>query len=44
MLTMYVSSKREPIGPRGILSPLESNFEVDSTFHYTESTKLQYPL
>ena len=26
------------------LTPSKSNFEVDSTSHYRESTKLQYPM
>ena len=28
------------LGPLGILAPLKSNFEVDSTSNYRESTKL----
>ena len=40
MPTKNMSSEREPLGPIGILAPLESNFEIDSTFHYRESTAL----
>ena len=32
----------EPLGPIGVLDPLESNFEVDSTSHYNKLAKLQY--
>ena len=35
-----MSSKRGPLGPIGVLVPLESNFKVDSTSHYRESTTL----
>ena len=30
MPTKNMSSEREPLGPIGILAPLESNFEIDS--------------
>ena len=40
----YMSSKQGPLGPIGVLAPSKSNFEVDSTSHYKESTKLQYPM
>ena len=33
-----------PLGPIGILAFLESNSKVDSTSHYKESIKLQYPM
>ena len=32
----------QPLGPIGVLTPLKSNFEVDSTSHYRELTELQY--
>ena len=37
-----MSSERGPLGPIGVLAPLESNSEIDSTSHYRESTALQY--
>ena len=40
MQTWYMSSKQGPLGPIGILAPLESNFKVDSTSHYRESVEL----
>ena len=33
-----------PLGPIGILVPLQSNFEVYSTSHYRESIELQNPI
>ena len=44
MPTMYMSSERGPLGPMGILVPLEFDSKVDSTSHYRESTELQYPM
>ena len=35
-----MSSKQGPLGSIGVLAPLESNFEIDSTSHYRESTAL----
>ena len=34
--------KKGPLGSIGVLTPLESNFEIDSTSHYKESIALQY--
>ena len=42
MPTRYLSLERGPLGPIGVLAPLESNSEVDSTSHYQELGKLQY--
>ena len=40
MLSKNMSSKRGPLGPIGVLAPLESNSEIDSIFHYRELTAL----
>ena len=40
MPTRYMSSNEGPLGPIGVLVPLESNSKVDSTFHYRKSTEL----
>ena len=40
MPTRYMSLKQGPLGPIGILTPLESNSKVDSTSHYRESIEL----
>ena len=39
-----MSSKREPLGPIGVLAPLKFNSKVHSTSQYRESTKPQYPM
>ena len=43
MLSRNMSLKRGPLGPLRVLTPSESNYEVDSISHYRELTKLQYP-
>ena len=35
-----MSLEQEPLGSIGVLAPLESNFEIDSTSHYRESAAL----
>ena len=35
---------RGPLGPIGVLALSKSNFEIDLTSHYKESTTLQYPM
>ena len=37
-----MSLEREPLGPIGVLTLSELNFEIESTFHYRESIALQY--
>ena len=35
---------RGPLGPIEVLALSKSNFEIDLTSHYKESTTLQYPM
>ena len=44
MSSWYMNLEGGPLGSVGVLTPLESNFKVDSTFYYRESTALQYPM
>ena len=44
MSSRNLSSQWAPLGPIGVLDPLKSNFEIDSTFHYRESTAFRYPM
>ena len=39
MPTRNMILEQGPLRPIEILAPLESNFEIDSTSHYRESTK-----
>ena len=44
MSSRNISLDQGPLGPIGILAPLKSNFEIDSTSHYRETIALQYPM
>ena len=44
MPTRNICWNRGPLGSIRVLAISESNFEIDSIFHYRESTTLQYPM
>ena len=41
---MYISWEWGPLKPIGVLAPLKSNSEVDSTSYYRDSIEFQYSM
>ena len=44
MPTKYMNLEQGQLGSIGVLAPLESNSEVESTSYYRESIELQHPM